>query len=115
MDRKISAVLVRVKIACPYLCIGVFFFIFFIMARALESGTTGFMPLMSNGERNWRFLGTLRRRSPSKLSIDLVKGTSNSMDWKAICWDRVATGVIMTKSCSSSGKNSSCSGASLPV
>jgi hypothetical protein len=31
--------------------------------------------LLSNGERNWQFFGTLCNLSPSMFNIDLINGT----------------------------------------
>jgi hypothetical protein len=96
-----------------YLCNLVSFLIFFISKSTFVRETFGRWPLLSNGERNWKFLGTLRSLLPSILSIEHVKETFVKADSVAIFCDIVPVGVIITKLSSSSVNSWSSSESSL--
>jgi hypothetical protein len=100
-----------VELKWSYLCSASSFFIFLSNARALVRGMSGWQPLLSKGERNWQFFGTLCNLSPSMFNIDLINGTWVSVDWDATCCDNVAPGVnIMNASSSSLNSSSSSDG-----
>jgi hypothetical protein len=84
------------------LCNDVSFLIFFISASSLVSGTSGWWPLLSNGEQNWQFFGMFHSLSSSILSIECLKETFVAIDSVAIFYDSVAVGVIIMKQSSSS-------------